>query len=273
MPTLPDQPISGLFATTTPIQYRGDSEHATGFFFLHNDVPYLITNRHVVDFETANGEPLSSIRILSRPNPDDFRETEFHDLDLRDDEGSPLWQGHPEDSTIDLVAICLKPPVVEDQIQIQPIRGSEDGYESSSLAFTERHLPVRGDEGIHEVIAGGTTSILLGYPYRNERPYFPVARNAVISSPYGQPFEGKPRFMTDARTHPGLSGCPVLSSPLGKIWNTSMTDLSSIQAAIEGEGWRLIGIHSERLGLDITTPLDLNAAWYSTLIMDIVSGD
>jgi len=115
--SVPNDPVSGFFLMTTPIRYDGNQGHATGFFFNHEGTTYLITNRHVVDIQTHNGEPLERARIYIRSDSDDLSSVESIDLTLISD-GSRNWHCASSDSSLDVVAIPLKPPVTNQPIQI-----------------------------------------------------------------------------------------------------------------------------------------------------------
>ena len=90
----------------------------------------------------------------------------------------------------------------------------------------------------------------------------PVARHAVIASSFGLRFQGEGYFLTDARTHRGTSGAPV------------------VMRASEGGGlaedlpWMLLGIHSSRLDvgtrdLELDEALGLNCAWYADILLTL----
>ena len=82
-------------------------------------------------------------------------------------------------------------------------------------------------------------------------------RQASIASSFGLRFQGLGYFLTDARTHRGTSGAPVvmrdptLAGPLP---------------------WKLLGVHSARLdmgGRDVVQDesLGLNCAWYADILL------
>src|SRR5207342_3742928 len=76
-------------------------------------------------------------------------------------------------------------------------------------AFTPHHmLP---DDAHVEV---GSSLLVVGFPlgFHDTLHHMPVARHAVIASSFGLRFQGKGYFLTDARTHRGTSGAPVLMS-------------------------------------------------------------
>ncbi len=90
----------------------------------------------------------------------------------------------------------------------------------------------------------------------------PVVRQAVIASSFGLRFQGQGYFLTDARTHRGTSGAPVVM----RIFEpgSRLGDLP----------WKLLGVHSA--GLDVGTrnltldeALGLNCAWYADILLTL----
>lgn len=278
--SLPRDPVSGFFLSTTPIQYDGGQGHATGFFFNFLGTTYFITNKHVVDIKTHNGEPLEEARIFIRPDPTKLDKTEYLDLTLVAD-GNRTWMAHSNEG-IDIAAIPLESPVVKESINIpshDPIAGaqslSEHAYEVGNLAFTPQDLPPQrevADSTIITSVRGGSQAVVLGYPVDIFRSYFPIARSALISSPYGTQIHEKPYFMMDARTHPGLSGSPVITtiSESTKSVRVSSTGFDASAAAdlMQDIEWYLIGIHAQ--SEDTTASLDLNGVFYPQNLMEIL---
>lgn len=256
--SIPNPAIDSRFLAVTPILYPADNEHATGFFFIYDDGTYLVTNTHVVNRRSINDEPLRSVRIFIRPDKGKTATTEPVDIDLCAEDGDKYWYTHPSDIEIDVAVVPLRPPVVEEPIEASRFRGEHD---NETYGFDVEHLP-KPDE----IIVGGRGVAIFGYPYRVASPYFPVARDALSASPYGYPFRDRPRFMTDAKTHNGLSGSPVLTQPSPMQASTT----GGFDIGTPRKAWYLIGIHSATLSTDIREPLDLNEAWYSTLIPDII---
>jgi hypothetical protein len=90
----------------------------------------------------------------------------------------------------------------------------------------------------------------------------PVVRQAVVASSFGLRFAGKGYFLTDARTHRGTSGAPVvMRAPDGAL---GLGDLP----------WFLLGVHSARIDvgtrdLELDEALGLNCAWYADILMTL----
>lgn len=260
------QGVNGLFLTTTPIRCGGN-EHATGFFLVYEGRPFLVTNNHVVDRLTLNGTPLKEVRIIVRPDPKDVTVTETISVRLLSQDGTRNWFVHP-DSTIDLAVIPLKQPVISNEIEITSLN-QDQKYNSGSLGFpaSERDSHIFT---LHEEIPAGTLAVTLGYPLFVPENKFPIARNTLIASPYGQNFEDMPAFATDCQTHQGLSGSPIISLNRGdsRIFDVGEVTVEAAINTISTIQWSMIGIHSGKA--DVTKPLDLGIGWYSELLYDII---
>ena len=87
-------------------------------------------------------------------------------------------------------------------------------------------------------------------------------RHAVVASSFGLRFRGEGYFLTDARTHRGTSGAPV-------VMRVCATDQS------QGDlPWMLLGVHSARLDVDSRDleqdeALGLNCAWYADILLKL----
>jgi hypothetical protein len=90
----------------------------------------------------------------------------------------------------------------------------------------------------------------------------PVVRHAVNASQFGLRFQGKGYFLTDARTHRGTSGAPVVMRASGR------------QQESGGLPWLLLGVHSSRMDvgtrdLRLDEALGLNCAWYADILLTL----
>jgi hypothetical protein len=112
----------------------------------------------------------------------------------------------------------------------------------------------------------GSSLLIVGFPmgFHDTLHHMPVARHAVNASSYGLRFGGEGYFLTDARTHRGTSGSPV-------VMRTDRPD------ATRGDvPWRLLGVHSARLDvgsrdLKLDEALGLNCAWYADILMTLTA--
>jgi hypothetical protein len=126
-------------------------------------------------------------------------------------------------------------------------------------AFTPRHLPQRLDQ-----VEIGTSLLMVGFPlgFHDTLHHMPVVRHAVIASSFGLRFQGEGYFLTDARTHRGTSGAPVVMKAMGR------------KAAKADLPWMLLGIHSSRFDvntrdLELDEALGLNCVWYADILMTL----
>jgi hypothetical protein len=130
-------------------------------------------------------------------------------------------------------------------------------------SFGPEHLPRPGD-----VVPIGASVLVVGFPlgFHDSLHHLPVVRQGVIASAFGLRFQGKGCFITDARTHRGTSGAPVV-----------MSNVTSGQAkAGTGLPWMLLGVHSSTIDMGardvhVDETLGLNSAWYSDVLMTLTS--
>jgi hypothetical protein len=124
-------------------------------------------------------------------------------------------------------------------------------------AFTPAHLP----RSLGEIEVGGSL-LVVGFPlgFHDTLHHLPVVRHAVIASSFGIRFQGQGYFLTDARTHRGTSGAPVVMRN------------EALGAQAPHLAWTLLGIHSARMDIDgrdlvLDESLGLNCAWYADVLM------
>jgi hypothetical protein len=108
--------------------------------------------------------------------------------------------------------------------------------------------------------------LIVGFPlgFHDSLHHLPVVRQGIIASAFGLRFQGKGCFITDARTHRGTSGAPVVISH-------HPADESAASCALP---WRLLGIHSSTIDmttrdLHVDESLGLNSAWYADVLMSL----
>ena len=109
-------------------------------------------------------------------------------------DGAPLWrQGLDGAGATDVAAIEIDRAALPQTAVFR--------------AFTPENLEPPG--GGVEV---GAPVLVVGFPlgFHDTLHHLPVARGAVIASSFGLRFGGQGYFLTDARTHRGASGAPVV---------------------------------------------------------------
>lgn len=220
--------------------------HASGFLFERDARLYLVTSRHVLVDEPSGHHP-NRIEIELHTDVDDLaKSVRFSVLLFRD--GQSQWhQGCDASGDIDVAVLEL------DRAALPP----------SALvrAFTPEHLCRVG-----EPVEVGSSVLIVGFPlgFHDTLHHLPVVRQAVIASAFGLRFQGQGYFLTDALTHRGTSGAPVV-----------MRDHDVAHAAELGDlPWRLLGVHSARLDManrdrEQDESLGLNCAWYADMLMTL----
>jgi hypothetical protein len=112
----------------------------------------------------------------------------------------------------------------------------------------------------------GSSLLVVGFPlgFHDTLHHMPVVRHAVIASSFGLRFQGEGYFLTDARTHRGTSGAPVVMR--APVRDAAQRDLP----------WLLLGVHSARLDVGtrdhkLDEALGLNCAWYADILMTLTA--
>lgn len=226
-------------------QYR--LTNASGFFFERFGRLFLVTSRHVLCDEASRHVP-DRIEIELHVNPDNFAQSTGFSIPLYRD-GRAVWrQGGDSVGNIDVAVIEL------DRAALPPT--------AVFKAFTPDHLLDRLDQ-----VEVGEALLVVGFPlgFHDVLHHIPVVRQAIIASSFGLRFQGMGYFLTDARTHRGTSGAPVVM----RIPNPDPR-----QAALP---WMLLGVHSARLDVGtrdtvLDEALGLNCVWYADILMALTEG-
>jgi hypothetical protein len=245
-----DNPVPGidpLLLTCTRIAtFAGDLglTSATGFFLLRNQRLFLVTSRHVFIDVEANHTP-DRITIELHVNHADMAAAGTVSIPLYQG-GLSLWrQATDSAGEVDVAAIEL------DQSAL-PV-------DAVYCAFTADHIAI--DEELIEV---GAPLLVIGFPlgFHDALHHMPVVRRASLASSYGLRFQGMGYFLTDARTHRGTSGAPVVIRVPGA------------GARPGSVSCHLLGIHSSRFDMATRDPIEdealgLNCAWYSDVLLTL----
>lgn len=235
-----------LLAVTRIATVSGGMEktNATGFFFERDMRLFLVTARHVMKDEAAHHLP-DSLLIDLHSNPDNVTEITRFSIPLYRD-GNPVWrEGLDSAGDVDVAVVELDRPALPATLL--------------SKSFTPAHLVQQLD-----AIEAGTPIVIVGFPmgFQDMLHHLPVARQGIISTSFGIRFQGMGYFLTDARTHRGASGAPVVARTAPS--HSGREDLP----------WMLLGVHTSRM--DVTnrdveedSRLNLNTAWYADIILTL----
>jgi hypothetical protein len=236
--------VAILLTTTRITTWRGASplSSASGFFFRTGARLFLVTNRHVFA-DVPSGHFPDRVEIGLHTDAQDLTRCATFSIPLYGN-GLGLWrQGIDVAGAVDVATI---------EIQIERLP------EPTILqAFEASHLEARD-----ECITVGDALTVIGFPlgFQDTVHQLAVARSASIASAYGIRFQQQGYFLTDARTHRGSSGSPVLR----RRSNAPPGDSSP-------RSWQLLGIHSTRMDMstrDLVADesLGLNCVWYADVL-------
>ncbi|WP_342246921.1 S1 family peptidase [Pseudomonas sp. OTU5201] len=218
--------------------------NASGFFFMRDERLFLVTSRHVL-VDTPSRHFPDRLEIELHTDRDDMARACGFSVPLYRD-GKSLWrQGRDTAGGVDVALIELERPALPSAMVYH--------------AFTPTHLQTPG-----EPIEVGTALLVVGFPlgFHDSLHHMPVVRHAIVASSFGLRFQGQGYFLTDARTHRGTSGAPVVMRAPDEC--QGLGDLP----------WMLLGVHSARLDLgsrDLLQDeaLGLNCTWYADILMTL----
>ena len=241
------QAVESLLLTATPINTFNQQEPRTngsGFFFERGDRLFLVTSRHVLIDEPTGHRP-DRLEIELHKSIENVAETVLFSIPLYRDGASCWRQAVDGGGEVDVAAIEIDRSALPAGVAL--------------ASFTPNHLLEDLDP-----VTVGTPLLVVGFPlgFQDLLHRMPIARHAVIASSFGLRFQGEGYFLTDGRTHRGISGAPVVTR--------SNKDLGTLP-------WLLLGIHSARLDVgtrdaELDEALGLNCAWYADVLMTLTAG-
>ncbi len=230
---------------------------ASGFFFERDERLFLVTSRHVMFDEPSKHFP-DRIEIELHIDAENLAKSTGFSIPLYRNRQSVWRQGQDTAGAIDVAVIELERDALPEHAMYR--------------AFTPEHLPKPAED-----VEIGSSVLVVGFPlgFHDTLHHMPVVRHAVIASSFGLRFQGEGYFLTDARTHRGTSGAPVvmrLPKPAPKP-----ADAANDPSANELP-WMLLGVHSARLDvgsrdLEADEALGLNCAWYADILLTLTKPD
>lgn len=236
------EPLLLTAARINTFEQRRALTSASGFFFERDDRLYLVTSRHVLIDEPSKHFPDRIEIELHTDRVNLTRSIGFSMLLYRDRRA--VWrQGTDAGGEVDVAVIELERSALPPTAAIQ--------------AFTPAHLQHAFDE-----VEVGSSLLIVGFPlgFHDTLHHLPVVRQALIASSFGIRFQGLGYFLTDARTHRGTSGAPVVMRS------------DELRAAGDPLPCKLLGVHSARLDMGDRDraqdeSLGLNCAWYADILL------
>ncbi|MDP3540403.1 MAG: serine protease [Azonexus sp.] len=239
--------IESILLASARISTFENKEHltnASGFFFKRGERLFLVTSRHVMFDEPSKHFP-TRIEIELHIDAKNIAKSTGFSMPLYRD-GKGIWRdGLDTAGDIDVAVLEIDRAALPKTAVYH--------------AFTPKHLLGRFDQ-----VEVGSSLLVVGFPlgFHDTVHHMPVVRHAIIASSFGLRFQGQGYFLTDARTHRGTSGAPVVmrvpeaDKELGEL------------------PWMLLGVHSARLDvgsrdLELDEALGLNCAWYADILMTL----
>lgn len=239
--------IEPLLLTTTRLStFDGDRllSSASGFFFERDKRLFVVTSRHVVTDKPSGHQP-NRVEIEFHTDENNLTRSLVMSLLLYRDGMSVWYEGSDSGGDVDVAAIEIDRGALPPSVVLR--------------SFTPAHL----QRSLQEVEVGSPL-LIVGFPlgFHDTLHHLPVVRHAVIASSFGLRFQGQGYFLTDARTHRGTSGAPV------------------VMRSASGDPrlpWKLLGVHSARMDmgdrdLQLDESLGLNCAWYADILLTLTAG-
>ena len=216
---------------------------ASGFFFERDKRLFLVTSRHVLIDKPSKHFP-SRVELELHTDEDNLTQSIALSVLLYKD-GKSVWrQGRDDGGEIDVAVLELDRATLPPKVALR--------------CFTPAHL-----QGSLQEVEVGSSLLIVGFPlgFHDGLHHLPVVRQAAIASSFGLRFQGLGYFLTDARTHRGTSGAPVV-----------------MRSAEVGEAlpWKLLGVHAARMDMgsrDLVKDesLGLNCAWYADILLTLTA--
>ncbi|QJW84893.1 trypsin-like peptidase domain-containing protein [Ramlibacter terrae] len=229
-----------LLACTRVSTFNGERllTAASGFLFERGARLFFVTNRHVL-IDPPNGHHPDRIDLAVHTDAVDLTRFAVVSVPLYAD-GKGRWrQAEDSGGDVDVAAIELDRAALPKSVVVR--------------AFTLDHL-----QGPLDEIGIGTPLLVVGFPlgFYDTVHNLPVARQAAVASAFGVRFREKGYFLTDARTHRGTSGAPVVMRDAGGDPKLPR---------------KLLGIHAARIDMrtreeGVDESLGLNSAWYADIL-------
>lgn len=236
--------IEPLLLSVTPIgTYSAGTllTRATGFFFQRDSKLFLVTSEHVFRDEKAAHFP-DRLQVTLHVDPKNVTQSVEYSIPLHRDQ-TPLWiAGADSSGAVDIAVIEIDKNALPES--------------AVYAAFSPSNLL-----GVDKMIEIGTSMLIVGFPlgFHDTFHKLPVVRHAINASSFAMRFQGYGYFLTEARTHGGTSGAPVVAR-----------DISSPNKDLP---WTLLGVHSARFDVSnrglMDEALGLNCAWFADILLTL----
>ena len=219
----------------------------TGFVVVSNETNYLITNWHVVTGRDPNtGQPMSNTGTVGPDtigiwHHDASRLGSWHlktERLILPSTGEHLWKEHSLGRQIDVIVLPLS-------------TSGDTRIYNLDISLARTDLVVSPSEPVS----------IVGFPFGIAAAgKFPIWKTGHIASDIDLNYEGKPVFLVDATTRPGMSGSPVFARRLGMHRSSTGWNIGG------GDVIRFLGVYSGR----IRDQSDVGMVWKPSIIDEIL---
>jgi hypothetical protein len=221
---------------------------ATSFIVKHNNLPYLITNWHVVSgLDAVDGKRILSDTgllptaiIIFCHSINRLGTWVSIEVELYDGLSHPLWLQHPFGRLVDVVAIPMNPTVL-DSVAIYPI--APEYFEADIRCYP------------------GMDVNIIGFPYgKVVEGRVPIWKTGHLASDPDLNYHNLPCLLVDITGREGMSGSPVIVSR-----QVGYVDNSGIYHADSGIV-RFLGIYSGSIKMDS----EIGMVWKASVLDEII---
>lgn len=170
-----------------------------------------------------------------------------YEMRIRDADNNPLWYVYPRRQRgCDVVAVPL--PIREDDpiVNMYPI----------NVLRSEFDLTIRIGMDVY----------ILGYPFGNQPPGFPIWKRGSIASEPDLTRIGTGYMLVDTASRPGMSGAPVIR----RSWSGHLVNDGSVALGSNTPQTKFVGVYSGRLHTVDPSDAQLGMVWPATDIDDII---
>jgi hypothetical protein len=220
---------------------------ATGFVVAKNENRYLVTNRHVVLACALDQNP-SNVGAWICANKLKIFHNRLNHLgewlwvteELSDERGNKRWMEHPTlGGAADLVALPL---AHRENVQFYPL--------DVELSKTD-------------LVVGPADSVtIVGFPYGlAQQAGLPVWKTGTLASDFAINVGGKPIFLVDTTSRPGMSGSPVYAIRTGAYRASDGFLKMSTGASTK----RFLGVYSEQIAA-----AEIGGVWKAEAMMGLI---
>jgi hypothetical protein len=224
---------------------------ATGFYYVHSDQLYLVSNWHVFSGRHPDtGQPLHSSSFVPDQVTHSFARSEDKQVVWRNNstelflpDGNVRWIQHPTlGQRVDIAALHVGPSKV---------------FQCFELAPT--------DSNPEMVVEVGQDIFILGHPNGLAvQAGIPIWKRGSIATEPSLPISELDKFLVDSATREGMSGSPVLAIARGSYRTQT--------AMVIGSANRFLGVYSGRIGSKDDFGNQLGTCWGAKYIEEIITG-